>query len=1074
MSIPNWRDFKNFFIGNNQTYSIQNKNGKWQAAIRKKVYKSLIETHLKKEITLGSYNIYRKHNRICCKWICIDIDLHGFKLENNIEFLNSNQINDIEFPIRLHKDRKKTEKNVYFVNAKQLLDYYWNKTGIIVYKQIQDNTLDNNGKIKEFWIDDVRYYYKEKYRIEGNDFDKLSELVIDIERFMIKFYNIPKNAICRERSGRGYHIWVNLKDLTTLKRAYDFAEDIKSKIMQFFGIKLDEVFPKQREIADTLKCPHCNKSFAVTIPIKEENVECIKCNKKFEFKQNIIKLGLGNFVKLPLSIHRGKNVECKILDKEFNLGNQEAFEITDIVKRIRKKEYGEKYYNPEETGLDLSKWKPADNIDSKTFFSKLRPCLKAIVEGKSATGGHGHAIRRCLANELFKLHAPLDVRIQAFAKQQDFDSEISKYQCIDLEMRARRNNRFYVSTCPKIEDWGFCLSDCPLRYRSNRKILDDDDLNLIFDQNIKNIGIRGGWEEARRVFRKKINGVHKSKEYIVKTTRSGTTTNIILESIENDKKILVIAPTIRICEITIRDALELTNKRVNLFRFGSNKDLCLTLLEKIVRIKSLSRFPFLLKDNCQECQFSQMVSCKKHNDFKKSCNDCRIVNKLRDKCAWRVALEDIDDYDIIYITTAKMHALTKTEDGDAKKILNKIFKIVDVIFLDEISSVLDVGNEGINFIAKPDPIYKALSHEVNFTRKFKYEYEMCKDFIENNLKRQEKKLWYSLYDFVKVVYQLHKNWKHLHTNNSFLKIDSPLYKAIRKSDLWYKKHKKRGSGDSDWLTLYKTLIEFTEDTDYYPRTIVEVLVLAKFPQFYLQYTNPIRYELKLDLLPAKPIKEFLDFLNNISEKKQFFCTDATEPPIDVQNLFQNITKLIINDPMSTAKLQTVYPDSKSVNISKIKSLRCYLEDICTYIDLHGNKNTMIICQNIIMSRIIRKVTQKGKHYDVLTYFRSPKTIGTPSDCRRIITIGSPYPPKNSHRWLADLFLKEHLVSENEFDVNSLTQRLEYYNAKSVFFQAISRGKDPHGKIPSEVYSYGLNKYQIIQLLNFPIAIPIIH
>jgi hypothetical protein len=227
----------------------------------------------------------------------------------------------------------------------------------------------------------------------------------------------------------------------------------------------------------------------------------------------------------------------------------------------------------------------------------------------------------------------------------------------------------------------------------------------------------------------------------------------------------------------------------------------------------------------------------------------------------------------------------------------------------------------------------------------------------------------------------------------------------------------------------------------------------------------------MELLPAKPVKGFIDFLNDLAEYKNFFTTDATEPPIEITKMFPNIDKLIINDPMDTARTQSVHPDDKSINISKIKALKFYLKDIKEYISEHGNDNTMIICQNIMTARILRKILRKGKHYKHLTYFRSPLTIGTPSDCRTIITIGSPYPPKNSHRWLADLFLKQELVDDERFDLEGLTRHLEYYNAKSQFFQAISRGKDPKGEVQSDVYTYGLNKFQVVQLLNFPIAVP---
>ncbi len=1017
-----WKSFKSFFVGNVSAYATQNHNGSW-VVHKERITKTIIDAHLNQKITIGSYNAYYKDHNDRCKWICIDLDLHPFTLETGLLLDNSDKLSKVKYPIRVLDDNTKKPKKTLFMNQESLEEYYWSKAGLIVYEVIDYE----NKKV-----------HKEKFRIEANELSKLETLSELIYDFLISYYNIRETDICREKSGRGYHIWIKLKDLSTLKRAWDFRESIREKVKQFFHIEV-ELFPKQASLKGLTK-------------------------------------GLGNFVKLPFSINRKNNVECVVLDN-FDVDKQtEGFEISKIIKEIRTEKRKEKHYDSNETELDLSKWKPLENIDTYKFYEKLRPCMKALVRGRHAggkiahaVGTHGHDIRRNLANELFKLKAPLDVRIQAFGNQPDFKYSTSRYQCIDLEMRARNNNRFYVSSCKTIASWGYCLPSCPQLHRAKID-LSDEELELLFEETTKK-GIKGGWSAVRELIKTKINDIDKTKEYVIKTTRSGTTTNIIVESIENDKKILVIAPTIKICEITVKDAMALMTKEPTLFRFGSNTDLCLNLFDKTERIPDLKRFPFLLKDNCQFCNFSEMIVCNRHQEYKDDCDDCKELNKAREKCNWRIALEDIEDFDIIYVTTAKIHALTKTSDGDAQQILRNIYKHVDVIFLDEVSEVLDVGNSGITFIAIPDSMYKKISPKHDFPTRFRYEYERITEFMESSLNRNQKKIWHGLYDYVREIYRVHKRWKTLSRNNLFLCLDSPLYRILRDIDAWYIEHERRGSGDKDWLKTYRMLIEYTEQTDYYPNTIVDTLILAKFPQFYIQYTNPIRYELKMDILPAKPIKEFLDFLNNLSEQKQFFTTDATEPPIPIRKLFPNIVELIINDPMDTAIKQTVYPDEYSINISQPRYLEKNLEDIIKYIHRFGNSNTMIICQNIYTAFRLRKILKRGKDYKTLTYFRSSATIGTPSDCRTIISIGTPYPPKDSYRWLADLFMKQGLVEKDEYDIDGLTKHLEYYNAKSMFFQAISRGKDPHGKVLSSVYCYGLNYYQVKQLLNFPIATP---
>lgn len=1002
--------FKKLFIGNLRNYAVQKKNGIWTVIKNVEITNSLIQKHLTRELTMGSYYAY-KHNHVeRCKWICLDLDLHSIELQDNITIDNSIKIKDVKFPTNL-KGKKTIIKN-----AKILRQMYWEKSGLIIYELKKDK-----GK----------YIKNEKYRIEANELDKLEEFAKDVSFFLSKFYNIPTESICRERSGRGLHIWIFLSDNTTLKNAYLFKNDILNKLKEFYGVEC-EITPKQ----PTLKG---------------------------------LKMGLGNFVKLPLSINNKCGIFCEILD-DFDLSKAELFDVSHLVKIIRKNTTLSKKIIKRETEIDLSKWTPIDNKNYKMFYDELRPCLKKIVDGKRfAIGTYGHEMRIALVNDLFKLRTPLEGRILSFQNQPDFDPEKSRLQSIYLEIGNIKKNSFMTSSCKTITKRGYCLSDCPMLDKA-RIELTTEEYDLVFKKR-KNHGITGGWVEERKIYRNIINENKQEKYYLEKTTRSGATTGLIIEAINNQKKILVIAPTIRICEITIKKALELSNREPNLFRFGNNRELCLSLFQKAERIPELKKFPFLLRDNCELCRYASFISCKQHNKYHADCEDCVRANKNREKCKWRIAIEDINDYDIIYITIAKLFNLTKIKSADSRKILNKIKKMVDINFLDEASRILSVGNDGLTFMTEADPVYKHPEKKINFPKLFKYEYDKLIPYMEQNLTYKQKGIWHGLYDFVKEIQKIHKSWKPSLKNNTFYKLNSPLYKILRDLDKWYIKKNKFGSGDKDWLNLYKTIIKYVENGGKKPHAIIDILLLARYPQFYIQYTNPIRYNVKMEIFPAKPIKEFLDFVNEISEVKLFFTTDATEPPIPIEKMFTGIKKIIINDPMGTAEKQTIHPYPRSINISRPNFLKFYMDEIYRFIDKYGTDNTMIICQNRFVHGKLIKLLNRKKHYKVMTYFRSSLTIGTPSSCRRILTIGSPYPPRDSSRWLADLFLKEKIVDENEFNINNLTKHLEYYDAKSTFFQSISRAKDPEGIVKSDVFCFGLNRYQIQHLLNFPIAVP---
>lgn len=273
-------NFKKAFCGNLSVYSYCDINGKWIFANKGKITLNLIEKHLRKEITLGSYYVYKQHDKEYCRYICYDYDLHPLILEDRIIIDNSKKIKSVnKFPIRLYDEKtKKINENIVFNNEKEVLDYYWSNSGIIVYEIIEQE----NEFIK-----------KEKYRIEANELDKLKKLTKEIREFLINSCKIPETEICRELSGRGNHIWIFPKNLTTLKRAYNYSQYLNKKILQSFGIEC-ETFPKQDKLLD--------------------------------------KVGIGNFVKLPLSINRKTKTECVILDN-FDYNNIKGFKIDETISK---------------------------------------------------------------------------------------------------------------------------------------------------------------------------------------------------------------------------------------------------------------------------------------------------------------------------------------------------------------------------------------------------------------------------------------------------------------------------------------------------------------------------------------------------------------------------------------------------------------------------------------------------------------------------------------------------------------------------------------------------------------------
>ena len=612
--------------------------------------------------------------------------------------------------------------------------------------------------------------------------------------------------------------------------------------------------------------------------------------------------------------------------------------------------------------VDFDNWKVIEAED-KYFFDQLPLCLRDIIQGKKKThgceGSNGHDMNIALTNKLFSLKASVETRINAFRKQDDFDYEKAKFFIEDLENRNRSHNRKFISSCKTIDKRGFCNPNCPYTYRIKK--------NLPKRNKKERNGLTGGFDELNTMFAEDMEKPQ-DKQFCEKTTRSGTTTSIIKTAIEKNKRILVIAPTIDIFQITVQEAIALTDKQPKLFRIGSNSDLCFQVRQKTEDYAILKEFPFMLKGTCKYCNFADL---KKEGEY---------------VCKWRIAVNKIESYDLIYITTAKIFYMLKSNDPEVKELLDTIFNLVDIIFLDEISSVLNVGEEGFTFQTISDKLYNKLSPEIDFYQQFQNDFEAMGDYLINSFTNNELLIWDALIFLIEDIKK--KNKIYIKSRqNSFIRIKSSVFTMIEELDTKFKTQKEKKSGVGTLLNIYKKIQKYAEATDIYPKHIVKLLMFSLNDYFYIQYTNPEGYDIRAELIPGKPIREFLEKLNYISERKKFYCTDATAPLLKIDKMFPNITKLIINDPNNTASIQKVHAFDKQINLSRAGFVRSKLPEIIAYCKNHGNSNTMIICQSKNIARELRKQLVKGETYHELTYFRSGLTIGTPSDCRTIINIG---------------------------------------------------------------------------------------
>lgn len=617
---------------------------------------------------------------------------------------------------------------------------------------------------------------------------------------------------------------------------------------------------------------------------------------------------------------------------------------------------------------------------------------------------------------------------------------------------------------------------------------------------------------------------HKHFEAI-KTTRAGLTTTLIRVATYMKKRTLVLVPTNRIAEEVFSSAMRIIyeqyGERINGAVLSSNKNSCLKLRFQITDLKNKKKeepnwgptpevewlnMPFHTKPSCivtketgqkVECPYYRETFVFPHREedgtpmpiWKSDDSQYQQYQQKQGYCAYQTVMQRIYDYDVLFMTYDKMSALAKNNEPESKALLNMIFDAFDVVFMDEISNL--VQSSPLAITVYDESYYDANDNKTtinsrNFIQNLHEEFNRLDgppnpnthvSFNTNQMKTIDK------LRLIKEKFCLHYE-KFVMTK----KFDGELDKVYceKVENVLLKNGPEELEEFRDNFFAYLSVISsFVKRTNEPLPNIIKMLQLLQSDVWWLQNTPTIDKKINACFVTSPKIRKVTGFVTEMHNRgKQIIVTDATMPlakPSDVFGL--DFERFNVGDPRNTCDKQLIVPSNKVINIrtllSKTKATGKYddLEDLKQFIKnvckQHGTQNVLLIVSNIFTFNMMWDLKKKEEIPQVaVTYYRSDETIGVAKEERVMVTICPPNPPKNSSLWLANYYQEQGMFVG--MDIEELSGRLEIMNAHQTFYQTIGRAKDPMAKDFSVVYNWGMSYNEVMKTIKMDDDVPMPH
>ena len=523
-----------------------------------------------------------------------------------------------------------------------------------------------------------------------------------------------------------------------------------------------------------------------------------------------------------------------------------------------------------------------------------------------------------------------------------------------------------------------------------------------------------------------------------KTTRAGFTTALNIVAREKGKKILFLVPRTSISEKTFSDTICLASEKkgvvINGFVLSANQKACLIRMKEAIEYEKEHGKPMNIeipipREDCKKCPYRGTIVTPPPN------TPLFESDAEHDKCMLETYRKDRELFDSGFTTYAKIYAILNTPSEDAKEMLQDVEKY-DIIVFDEITQFVEVSPLQIQVVIKWREYDTPEKPPYNFFAGLNKDLEEFQKHV--GLPETEEKI----HGYVNTFIEHFANPdKYKHTTKEDEKILSPLTTA------------QRGELSLNMITYLNYLYNYHLSTDKSVKTLYDALSIMCEEFWYAQKLSTMEHTSEINFLVPPKNKEVVNWVKKLGA--QIVITDAVLPYQDLKDVFgPELEEVLIGDPQGTAKTQLVIPDTRSISPTRLfDDTPRLIEYIKAIEELHGVDNFLVACSNSITAETFTEMFPEIPSENV-TWYRSNMTIGVPCNHRVMVTLSTPYTPEKAFDWAA-VDIKGNADESNRF---------WKLNARNTFFQTIGRVKDPLANKLSVVYTYGVRRAEVENLL----------